>query len=352
MKFENLEIKRITIHKIFAKSKSVSEPYADDCTELVKLGGEGLKTLHDRIKSCLNHKSKFFELHLADHADTSNFFSIQKPLWNSSEDLFLKTSQDIADKAAIAHKNANIPDGLLVVIECMISSLKCVIVIKAEKSDAFSMSGTNVQLIKDIFLSSDKALYKIGFTIHYNEKSKVASNYRFFVYDDSFSPSKEDLAYYFYHTFLGFSTEKNSKLQTNKLHKHLSKFTLQHIGYGDRYTVLKNIDRAFLEPTNKTLNAKDFSSYFPEEIHELFTKEVEEHFPTAFVKDIAITTTISTKRIELTSETTLLLKNAPDGVITGSTDNSDDIKKLNASIDSGNKYNFALIPIEKIKQND
>ncbi|MBF4516340.1 hypothetical protein IRZ71_08300 [Flavobacterium sp. ANB] len=348
MKFENLEIKRVTIHKIFAKSKTVTEPYADDCTEFAKLGSEGLKTLHDRIGSCLNHKSKFFELHLADVADTSNFFTIQKPLWNSNEDDFLKTSQDIADKAATAHKNANIPDGLLVVIECMVSNLKCVIVIKAEKSDAFSMAGTNVQLIKDIFLSSDKALYKIGFTVHYNEKSKAVTNYRFFVYDDSFSPSKEDLAYYFYHTFLGFSTERNSQLQTNKLHKQLSKFTLKHIAYGDRYTVLKNIDRAFLDTKNNTLNAKDFLTYFPEEIQGLFIKEIEEHFPTAFVKDTAITTTISTKRIELTEETTLLLKNAPEGVITGSTDNLEDIKKLNASIDSGNKYNFALIPIEKV----
>ncbi|MEA5478143.1 nucleoid-associated protein [Pseudanabaena galeata UHCC 0370] len=351
MKLENLEVKRVTIHKIFAKSKTIPEPYADDCTELVKLGDEGLKTLHDRIKSCLNHKSKFFELHIADLTDKENFFNIQKPLWNSEQETFLEISQKIADKAAFAHKNANIPDGLLVVIECLISNLKCVVVIKAEKSDAFSMTGTNLQLIKDIFLSSDKALYKIGFTVHHNEKGNETANFRYFVYDDSFSPSKEDLAYYFYHTFLGFSTERNSKLQTNKLHKQLTKFALKHIGYGDRYGVLKNIDRVFLEPKNTTLNAKDFSTFFPEEAQGLFVKEVEEHFPTAFVKDTAITTTISTKRIELTSETTLLLKNAPDGVITGSTDNKEDIQKLKTSIDSGSKYNFALIPVEKVNPN-
>lgn len=351
MKFENLEIKRVTIHKIFAKSKTVAEPYADECKELVKLGDEGLKTLHDRVMSCFNHKSKFFELHIADQTDRDNFFHIQKDLWNSKEDKFLGISQQIADKAALAHKNANIPDGLLVVIECVISKLKCVVVIKAEKSDAFSMTGTNLQLIKDIFLSSDKALYKIGFTIHRNEKGTGMANYQYYVYDDSFSPSKEDLAYYFYHTFLGFSTEKNSKLQTNKLHKHLTKFALRHIAYGDRYTVIRNIDRAFLEPKNTTLSAKEFSAYFPEEIHELFTKEVEDYFPTAFIKDTAITNTIETKRIELTAETTLLLKNAPDGVITGSTDNREDVQKLIASIDSGSKFNFALIPVQTVLPN-
>lgn len=347
MKFENLDIKRITIHKIVSKSKTVAEPYADDCNELVKLGNDGLKTLNARITSCLNHKSKFFELHLADHEDKTNFFSLQKPLWNSKPDDFLKTSQIIADKAASAHKNANIPDGLLMVIECLVSNLKCVIVIKAEKSDAFSMTGTNLELIKDIFLSSDKTLYKIGFTIHHNEKGNSQANYRFFVYDDSFSPSKEDLAYYFYNTFLGLSTDRNSKLQTNKLHKQLTRFTNKHIGYSDKYTVIRNIDRVFLEPQNKTLNSKDFAAYFPEELHDLYVKEVEELFPTAFVKDNSITSSITTKRIELSDDTTLLLKNAPDGVITGNTENNSDVQKLKASINSGNKYRFALIPLEK-----
>jgi hypothetical protein len=348
MKLENLQINKVTVHKIFGKSKKNPEPYAGSCKELVKLGDEGMQTLNNRISSCLNHKSKFYELHLSTK-DKDSFFEIHKPLWGSDEKKYLEISQQIADKAANAHKNANIPDGLLIVLEGKITNMKATVVIKAEKSDAFSMTGTDLQLVKDIFLSSDKTLYKIGFAIHRDEKVKTANGYNFYVYDDAFSPSKEDLAYYFYSSFLGLSTEKNSKLLTNKLHRQLMKFVMKHIGFGDKYEVMRNLDRAFLDPARKILHAKDFISYFPNELADIYRTEIEETFPTSFIKDNAITTDIETKRIELSPETTLLLKNAPDGIITGNTANDNDVKKLQTTIDSGiRNYTFALIPTQTI----
>ncbi len=346
MKLENLEIKKVSVHKIFSKSKKNPEAYADECVELVKLGDDGLTTLTKRISSCINHKSKFYELHLFDK-EKDSVFELQKKIWNSDDENFLKISQEIADKAAISHKNANIPDGLLMVIESKIDGFETLIVVKAEKSDAFSMSGTDLQLIKDIFLSSDKALYKIGFIFHRDISKLNENGYKFFVYDDAFSPSKEDLAYYFYSGFLGLSTEKNSKLLTNKLHRSLTKFVNTHIDFIDKFTLQKTIDRVFLDKNKKTINAKDFNTYFPETLNELYSKEIESLFPHAFVKDIAITNTIETKRIELSPETTLLLKNAPDGIITGKTSNTEIYEKLKASIDSGNKdYTYAFIPIK------
>lgn len=348
MKLENLEISKITVHKIFGKSKSNSEPYAGECKEIVRLGTDGMNTLNKRISSCLNHKSKFYELHLESKVNDS-FFELQKDLHGSSESEFILKSQDIADKAAAAHRNSNIPDGLLVVLECRISTFNSIIVVKAEKSDAFSMTGTDLQLVKDIFLSSDKTLYKIGLSIHKNSKNQAPSNYRFFVYDDAFSPSKEDLAYYFYNSFLGFSTEKNSKLLTNKLHRKLMAFINKHIGYGDKYEVIRSIDRAFLDPKRKNLNSKDFISFFPHELESIYIEDVVNDFPNSFIKDNSIATNIETKRIELSENTSLLLKNAPDGVITGKTSNDEDLKKLKATLDSGSKdYTYAFIPTKNL----
>lgn len=344
MKLENLEIRKLSVHKIYGKSKTNAEPYADECKEMVKLGSDGLQTLHKRISSCLNHKSKFYELDLADK-DKDSFFEIQKPLWGSRETNFLKISQQIADKAAASHKNANIPDGLLLVIEGKISTLKTVIIVKAEKSDAFSMKGTDLELIKDIFLSSDKTLYKVGFVVKRDTENSDAKSYRFFVYDDAFSPSKGDLAHYFYNSFLGLSTEKNSKLLTNNFHRSITGFIEDHVSLGDKYELMRTIDRAFMDTNRKSINAEDFISFFPEELHELYKTQIEADYPNSFVKDNSITTSIDTKRIELSPETTLLLKNAPDGIITGITSNKADMQKLRASIDSGNiPYTYALIP--------
>lgn len=347
MKLENLVLKRLTVHKIFGRSKTNEVPYAGNCNELSKLGIEGMETLHMRINTCLGHKSKFYELDLRDR-DENSFFELHKPLFGARTNTFLKISQALADKAAESHNTANIPDGLLLVIEGTISGLNSVITVKAEKSNAFSLKGTELELIRDIFLSSDKTLYKVGFSIKRDSTGSDANAYRFYVYDDAFSPSKEDLAYYFYSTFLGLTTEKNSKLLTNKLHRTLMSFAQDHIDVGDKYTVMKNIDRAFLNSKKSTLNAKEFKSFFPEELELLFENTIMQDFQNSFVKDNSIINSIDTKRIALTSDTTLLLNNAPDGIITGSTRVVQDMVKLKASIDSGLPYSFALIPTSGI----
>lgn len=344
MKLDNLEIRKLTVHKIYGRSKTVNESYADECKELVKLGAEGMDILHKRINSCLNHKSKFYELDLGDDGDDS-FFEIHKPLWGARLNKFLEVSQQIADKAAEAHRNSSIPDGLLMIVEAKISSLKAVIIVKAEKSDAFSMKGTDLQLIKDIFLSSDKTLYKVGFFLKKDIEKEGKNDFKYFVYDDAFSPSKQDLAFYFYSSFLGLKTEKNSKLLTNKLHRSLTGFITDHIDFGDKYELLRTIDRMFLDSNKKSINATDFKIFFPEELHTIFEIQIIEEFPNSFIKDNSIVTSIETKRIALSPETTLLLKNPPDGIITGNTNNESDMKKLRATIDSGKlSYNYALIP--------
>lgn len=347
MKLENLELKRLTVHKIFGKSKTNATPYAGDCKEISKLGTDGLETLHKRIDSCLNHKTKFYELDLIEKSKDS-FFEIQKPLFGSAASKFLSTSQHIADKAAAAHESVNIPDGLLLVVEAKINGYNTIITVKAEKSNAFSVTGSDLQLIKDVFLSSDKTLYKVGFFLKRDATGSDEKAYRYFVYDDAFSPSKGDLAFYFYSKFLGLTTEKNSKLLTNNFYRALIGFTEDHIDIGDRFDLIKIIDRAFLDSKTKSINAANFKRFFPEELEQLYESTIETDFPHSFVKDSSIEKTIETKRISLTNETTLLLKNAPDGIITGTTANASDKSKLRASIDSGNNYAFALIPTLQI----
>ena len=123
----------------------------------------------------------------------------------------MKTSQEVADLAASCQTRVNIPDGLILIIEAKFNGIYAIIVVKAEKSEAFSANGNDLKLIKDIFLSSDKTLYKIGIFARTDSKNLTPNSYKYFVFDDDFSPSKDDLAIYFYKSFLGLTTEKNSK---------------------------------------------------------------------------------------------------------------------------------------------
>lgn len=350
MALGNLELKRLTLHKIYGKSDRNPTPYAEECNGFCKLDYKGLETLRNRVNNCLNHKSKFYELHLEDFGPGS-IHKLQVDLWGTNENHFVEISQDIASKAAEVHSSANIPDGLLLVIEGTVGHHKAIIIVKAEKSDAFSINGTDLELIKDIFLSSDKTLYKVAFIIHTDRTQTTVNAYKYYVYDDVFSPSKEDLAYYFYGKFLGLTTKKNSKLLSNKLHRRLMGFCEDHIEIGDCYTVMRAVDRYIIDSIGKPINAMDFSTFFPVELKEMFNVQIVREFPSSFILDNSILKSSDTKRISLTENTTLLLKNAPEGILTGSTNSMEDKQKLQMTIDSGNEYNFALVPTSKRKRN-
>jgi hypothetical protein len=343
MNLKKLELRRLTVHKIYGKSKTLSQPYAGDCSDFCKLGSDGDETLHKRISSSLDHRSKFFELDL-ENSSSDSFFHIHKPLWGSTPKNFLEISQNIADKAAAAHEKSNIPDGLLMILEALIDGYNTIITVKAEKSNAFSMAGNNLQLIKDIFLSSDKTLYKLGFFIKHDKKNASQKSYKYYVYDDAFAPSKDDLAFYFYNKFLGLSTDANSKLQTNRLHKTLQGFATDHINLRDRMSVLRNIDHAFMDSSRKNLNAFDFKSFFPNELFQLFESTIETEFPLAVIKDNSIVSGLKTKRISISANTTLLLKSNPEGLMIGNTGVKEDKTRLKTILDSGNNYSYVVIP--------
>jgi hypothetical protein len=348
MKFEQVVLKRLTVHKIYGKSRVNTIAYAGKCQEISRLDNEAMYILHERIDACLRHRSKFYELDLQD-ASPGSFFALQQALYGTTSDRFLVIAQQLADKAAAAHINANIPDGLLLLVEATINTHPAIIVVKAEKSNAFSLTGNELQLVRDIFLSGDKTLYKVGFFIRTDTTHRDAKAYRYYVYDDAFTPSRGNLAHYFYSSFLGLSTEKNSRLLTNNFHKTLISFTQYHIDVGDKYELMRSIDRAFLDQGRKMIHAADFKSFFPEDLEPLYEEMIEKEFPHAFVKDNTIMKSIATKKIALTPEATLLVKNAPDGIITGNTKNETDVSRLKVSLDSGEKYHFVLVPAMEIK---
>lgn len=343
--FKNAAIRRLTVHKIYSKSKVTPVAFSEDATSLCKLDFDGIEILIKRISSCFQHKSKFYELDLEDNS-LSSFFEYQKHLKAADDDSFINYCNKISDKCAESHVSANIPDGLLLVVDCVIDGFHSIVTVKAEKSDAFSANESGLSLVKNIFLSSDKTLYKVGFCIRYDEKNVDEKSFKYFVYDDAFTPSKTDLANYFYKGFLGLSTDKNAKLLTNNLYKDLNSFIQDFVGLNDRPEMMDRIVSIFKNPEKNSLEVSEFRSLFTGKLETLFDTEIIPKHPShAIVKDLSIVNTMKSKKISLSKNATLVLKDWPEGVITGSTRNSDDLSKLTSYLESGGgNYNYAFIP--------
>ncbi len=345
--FGNATIKRLTVHKIYSKSKTTPKAFSEDATSLCNLDFDGMEILTRRISSCFKHKSKFYELSLEDNSPDS-FFEYQKPMKAADESLFIEYANKISDKCAESHTSANIPDGLLLVVDCVIDGFHSIVTVKAEKSDAFSANESGLSLVKNIFLSSDKTLYKVGFCMRYDNKNIDEDSFKYFVYDDAFTPSKTDLATYFYRGFLGLSTERNAKLLTNNLYKDLNSLIQDFVGLNDRPEMMDRVVSIFKDPSSNSLEVTDFRPLFTGKLQTLFDSEIIPKYPShAIVKDLSIVTTMKSKKISLTKNATLVLKDWPEGVITGSTRNSDDLNRLTSYLETGGgNYNYAFIPSE------
>ncbi len=350
MHFSNLEVLRFTIHKLFSKKDLKNqrdyEPYAERCDELCNLNQGGMDTLKNRIITATSQGKRFFELDLADTGSDSFWHSARK-IFGCTRKQFIATANIIGDKAAAAHDRGNIPGGLLLVVECRLAEKNCIAVIKAERSKAFSLSGSNMELIEELFLSTDKTLYKIGFLVKVGDKDISPSAYKCYVYDDSFSAIKDDLAFYFYHNFLGFSTEKNSKIQTNNFYKYISSFVDRFIrGFCDQNSIMRAIDIDMLSKKKKIIHPNDYKSLFPDELHEEFDRNISDYLPRAILKDISVLPDIESKRIKINEDAILLAKNG----ISKNVIVFDDLNEKNLNsvrrliIDTGKNGKIVFIP--------
>jgi|GEM_PF-911256 len=348
MNFQDVVLKKFTTHKLFTKKYVEGKeilPYADECKAFSDIGPDGMQILASRVMKAFSQSKRFFNLEIKEQGDNS-FWKIGAPIIGSRRPYFLEIANDLANQAAAVHTKANTPDGLLLVIDAVVSGYKSLIIVKAEKSSAFSMKESAVELVKDIFLSSDKTLYKIGLLVHKDDKNITAKSYSAYVYDDAFSPSKDNLALYFYEKFLGFSAEKNGALNTNKLYNELKDFNNKIVeNLSDRNDIFRNIDRILNDKRKVTLHAEDFKLLFPIDSHLAFEHFITTNFPLAIVKDLTLLGDFQTKRIPLTANADLIAKNGISGKIKFVTVRAEDMKHIKTlDLDSG-LYRGVYIPI-------
>jgi 37-kD nucleoid-associated bacterial protein len=283
-------INRLIIHRVIAKTSKIAAyaVYEESMCELNKQTEEVLK---ERLELALNKSNKTFKLEIEDIAENS-FFDLSHKLKSLPNSDFISTSKKIADSLAKSHHRANIPGGFSLILDGYTKFQQhFIIVVKAEYQSAFSLTNNTLEILKDIFLSPAKDFYKIGVILEDSNSDMDFPNnkYSCFVYDDQYTLQNNDLTEYFYSNFLGFTTDRNSKLITKKFYDLTEGFANdpKNIDNIDDQVGLKNALRTLIrEETSGIISPSDFSkNYLEGKLKEKFDKTVVSQFATSFVKD-------------------------------------------------------------------
>lgn len=288
MKFKEIDLKRVIIHKIIGKTTK-SDAYAEPSTDLHQLDPDIKTTLLERIDLAISKSKRFFETEVAND-QTDSFYDYANRISGSDKAEFIRRSVLIAELAAEAHQKRTQPGGLLIVIDAVLDKLNSVIVIKAELQQALIINGKAIELIKELFLSPAKEFFKIGVLIHRDSKKLGKKAFDSYVYDDNFTAQKNDLATYFYRDFLGFSTHENDKLRTNNFIKEFSDFVEENVkDFDSRRHIKTKIKADYRESSVDIVDPASYTEYFEKDglVTKYHTKVLSK-FPRSFSKDLSL----------------------------------------------------------------
>lgn len=352
MNFKEINISRLIIHKIIGKDGS-KDAYSITSDNIHTLDLDTKTILLTRIYDAVKKSTRFFETKL-ENVESDSFWALSKNISAMNAADFITATKEINEIAVEAHQNGNRPGGLLVIIDGVIDKVHAVIVIKAELQEALTLNGTAIQLIKELFLSPAKEFYKIGMQIYSGKDMEKAQSYSTYVYDDNFSPSKKDLASYFYRDFLGFTTSENDKIQTNAFLISFTDFVDRYVKDFDSRKFIKiRIKADYRDSASQIVDPRSYVEFFKDDpsLRQKYEDQVLKKFPRSFGKDLFLVDD-SLKKSTLNVTNQIKLSGPSEQV-----DNIDIIdpsdenkrKKLHIDIDSGQISKVIILKTEHAK---
>ncbi len=276
-------INRIIAHTIIPKSPT-RDAYSIEKNELLHFKKEEKAILIIRLEEALHNQRKTFRLDYEEKGEESIYDFLQNK-YPVSEKKFIDYSQYLAEELATAHFRTKIPGGYCLIGEGITAKKQnFFFVVKAELQEVFEIDGSNLKLIKDVFLSPAKDFYKVAFFI------RPSTSFIPFMYDDQFSMQKRDLTEYFYGQFLGLTTDKNDSLKSKNFFEDTKSFIESNIeNVKDRMGLLKALRVLYREETSGIVSAKEFSeNYFEGKLKTKYEKLVDEKYPHAFTRNTSL----------------------------------------------------------------
>lgn len=296
--FYDLTFRRVILHEIVAKQDGMEHGTVIPDENLFTLTDMAIDLIKERIYKASQSSSKAFELEIFDFAGGS-FFGNCHNLKALNDTKFVEASISVAHLLAESQKKNTIPGGYLIFVEAFTKTGKTVyMAIKAELHKALRYEVHNqesyIKIFDDIFLSPSQKFFKIGLIYEkdeIDEDLKYPNNeYGCFFYDSQFGIDSKP-AEYFYRDFLGFTTEKNAKIQSKRFYDNTYSFINKNIPQlelkNDLINVLKNEFTTNDEPEVKPL---DFARmYFNDDVlNESYANEVATYLPNELPKDTSL----------------------------------------------------------------
>lgn len=345
--FYNLEFKRVAIHRILAAQENGEPPQVVPNRNLIILSDEITNLIQDRLSDAAKQANKTFELDIDDTLE-SGFFGYAKDIPSTSDSIFIDYSAKIAQRLADSQINSSIPGGFLIVIDSVQSDNQktCIIVIKAEPQEVVKFGGAEMNIIKDAFLSTSSRLYKFGVLYQLDESEKTEeilekefpnNEYGCMLFDSQFSVGSKP-AMYFYKDFLGFTTEKNSKIQSKVFYDSTQSFILKEVqDFPIKKELLEVLDMEFKVNKAPSIKPSEFAElYFQDqELIDTYQEDVIQYLPEEIEKNESlIKSKLKNKKVLFPNK--IILSGPADSLDANVQviSSNEELKKMNAEQDS------------------
>ena len=283
-----LTIKRIIVHEVSGHLPHQEKASPIKGYELEALDEEAKIEVEGRIMQVLGRQSQSIEVAVEEDGDDSAF-QICAQLLDQEDNDFINSSYALAEKLAEAQAAKSVPGGLVVIFDGEVGqpARRFVAVLKAEKQGGFvrqeGIAGKSLQFLRDIFLTENAKLYKIGF-LHERETTddkgfRNKSNFSVLVYDHLITRgNQEKAAQYFYKVFLGCGFMPDSKHQTRKFYLGTQDFTNkidltqeQKLDINQALHVYVNVS------SERTIDPVQFAAdYIPEQLQGEYKKHISD----------------------------------------------------------------------------
>lgn len=315
--FSAIEIHRGVMHHLDAKTKDTEHATATFEKTLFDIDDQIRKVLIDRLTYAAGRDSKAFELEIGNYSKNS-FFDYVKDIKTLNDKKFFETSKKITSRLSECQNRNNIPGGVVILLDCSLSkknTARLYIVIKAELHEALRHQKrggrSKLQVLTEIFLSPAQRLYKVGIVYERKDGQNQYPNdvYGCFLYDEQFRADGSKPAGYFYDRFLGFSVDKNAKIQIKRFYDNTYGFILKNIPEIDEKESLINaLSTELTTNLEETISPVEFGKkyFIDEDINDAYTDSVLNYLPSTISKDTTlIKGDLSKKKIRFPNTITL-----------------------------------------------
>lgn len=332
--FKVKDISRVIAHSIIGKTQE-EDAYTDNLNDLLNFDLSEKKMLIERLEESLNNSKKTFKL---DYKGTSSesIYSNLKENRPFDDKAFVDFSKKLSEKLAHAHFSVGIPGGYCLLGEGTLKNGSYFFfVLKAELQKVFSITGINLKVVKDVFLSPAKDFYKVAVFINNND------DFIPFMFDDQFSMQKKDLTEYFYGRFLGLTTDKNDDIKSKNFFKDTKAFIEKNVdNIPDQIGLLNALRVLFREDTSGIISPEAFSeNYLELKIKNKYDKMIKDKYPHSFTKDLSLIEEASEmKRVSMPLTYALKIVGDIDSLTNVeiiNSPNESDLKRVSTEVNSG-----------------